>query len=151
MVKIKVYLDNCTYNRPFDDQTQIKIALETEAKRYIQWLIVDNKIDLTYSFVSRFENSRSPHELNKNSINNFFSNASVYVDYTHAASIDKRAFEIMKANIKTRDAYHIACAIEDSCDYFITTDKPLLNYKTPEIVICNTIQFIDFLGEIENE
>jgi hypothetical protein len=33
----KKYLDNCAYNRPFDDQTQVKIALETEAKRYIQW------------------------------------------------------------------------------------------------------------------
>jgi hypothetical protein len=70
-----VYLDNCTYNRPFDDQTQIKIALEKEAKRYIQRLIVDKKIDLAYSFVNRFENSISPHELNKNSINEFFSNA----------------------------------------------------------------------------
>jgi ligand-binding SRPBCC domain-containing protein len=30
MVNIRVYLDNCVYNRPFDDQTQIKIALETE-------------------------------------------------------------------------------------------------------------------------
>jgi predicted nucleic acid-binding protein len=147
MVKIKIYLDNCAYNRPFDDQTQIKIALEAEAKRYIQQLIVDKKIDLTYSFVNRFENSISPHDLNKNSINNFFSNAVSYIDYTHAATVDKRAVEIMKAHIQTRDAYHISCAIEDGCDYFITTDKPLLNYKTSEIIICNPIQFIDFLGE----
>jgi predicted nucleic acid-binding protein len=151
MVKIKVYLDNCTYNRPFDDQTQIKITLETEAKRYIQRLIVDKKIDLTYSFVNRFENSISPHELNKNFINNFFSNAISYIDYTHAGTVAERAVEIMKAHIKTRDAYHISCAIEDGCDYFITTDKLLLNYKTPEIFICNPIQFIDFLGETKDE
>ena len=36
MAKYRVYLDNCAYNRPFDDQTHIKIALETEAKRHIQ-------------------------------------------------------------------------------------------------------------------
>ena len=30
MLKMKVYLDNCTYNRPFDDQSQIRISLETE-------------------------------------------------------------------------------------------------------------------------
>jgi hypothetical protein len=35
MANIKVYLDNCTYNRPFDTQAQVKIVLETEAKRYI--------------------------------------------------------------------------------------------------------------------
>jgi len=46
MAKIKVYLDNCTYNRPFDDQTQIKITLETEAKRHIQRLITEKVIDL---------------------------------------------------------------------------------------------------------
>ena len=48
MSKIIVYLDNCTYNRPFDDQTQIMIALETEAKWHIQWLIVEKKIVLCY-------------------------------------------------------------------------------------------------------
>ena len=29
--KIKVYLDTSVYNRPFDDQSQIRIRLETEA------------------------------------------------------------------------------------------------------------------------
>ena len=37
-------MDNCTYNRPFDDQTQIKIALEAEAKRHIQRLVIENFI-----------------------------------------------------------------------------------------------------------
>ena len=27
---MRVYLDNCCYNRPFDDQTQLKVRLETE-------------------------------------------------------------------------------------------------------------------------
>lgn len=29
--KMKLYLDNCCYNRPFDDQTQERIHLESEA------------------------------------------------------------------------------------------------------------------------
>ena len=29
---MRVYLDNCCYNRPFDDQSQLKVRLETEAK-----------------------------------------------------------------------------------------------------------------------
>ena len=41
MDKIKVYLDNCSYNRPFDDQKQLRISLETQAKLYIQSLIVN--------------------------------------------------------------------------------------------------------------
>ena len=33
---MKIYLDNCCYNRPYDDQTYIRIHLETEAKLHIQ-------------------------------------------------------------------------------------------------------------------
>lgn len=29
--KYKIYLDACCLNRPFDDQTQLQIRLETEA------------------------------------------------------------------------------------------------------------------------
>jgi predicted nucleic acid-binding protein len=147
MAKIKVYLDNCAYNRPFDDQEQIKIFLEAEAKKHIQWLIVDQKIDLAYSFINRFENSRNPNFSNKNAINSFFSNAILYIDHTHAASVGGRAIDIMKAGIKTRDAYHISSAIESGCDYFITTDKALLNYKTGKIIICDPIQFLNYYYE----
>jgi len=34
--KLRIYLDICTFNRPFDDQNQLKIKLETEAKLFIQ-------------------------------------------------------------------------------------------------------------------
>lgn len=33
---MKIYLDNCCYNRPYDDQSQLRISLETQAKLYIQ-------------------------------------------------------------------------------------------------------------------
>ena len=29
---MRLYFDNCCYNRPFDDQSQIRIALESQAK-----------------------------------------------------------------------------------------------------------------------
>jgi len=36
MTKYKIYLDNCAYNRPFDDKDQLAIRMETEAKLKIQ-------------------------------------------------------------------------------------------------------------------
>ncbi|MDR2580249.1 MAG: hypothetical protein LBC85_04565 [Fibromonadaceae bacterium] len=33
---MKIYLDNCCYNRPFDDQSDIIIKLESEAISFIQ-------------------------------------------------------------------------------------------------------------------
>ena len=47
MVLLKIYLDNCCYNRPYDDQSQIRISLETQAKLYIQNLVKDKQIELT--------------------------------------------------------------------------------------------------------
>lgn len=34
-----IYLDNCCFNRPFDDQEQLRVRLETEAKLRIQHLM----------------------------------------------------------------------------------------------------------------
>ena len=41
--KIGVYLDNCVYNRPFDDLTKIKIALKADVKWYSSDLLSREK------------------------------------------------------------------------------------------------------------
>lgn len=41
---MKIYLDMCCFNRPYDDQSQLKLSLETQSKLYIQTLIKDKKI-----------------------------------------------------------------------------------------------------------
>jgi hypothetical protein len=46
---MRIYFDNCSYNRPYDDQTQIKIAIEAQAKLYIQCLILEKKLELIVS------------------------------------------------------------------------------------------------------
>ena len=143
--KIRIYLDNCVYNRPFDDLTKIKISLEADAKRYIQRFIVEGTIELAYSFVSRFENSRSPYPHNRKSIDTFFDNAAMYIDHTYGLVIRRRAEEIIKTGVKVRDAYHVACALESKSLYFITVDNRLLKYPAQDIVICNPIQFLDYL------
>jgi hypothetical protein len=42
---VKIYLHNCCYNRPFDDQDQVRIYLETQAKLYIQELITEKNLN----------------------------------------------------------------------------------------------------------
>jgi len=59
---LKVYLDNCAYNRPFDNQRQMRVFLEAQAKIYIQHLIVDNKLVLACSYMSLYENKDNPYE-----------------------------------------------------------------------------------------
>ena len=143
--KIRIYLDNCVYNRPFDNQTQIKVALESDAKRHIQRLIIEGKIELAYSFVNRFENSKSPYPHNQNTIAAFLTNATKYVDHNYGFVVRRRAEEIIETGVKTKDAYHIACAIVSESNYLISTDRRLLKYQTQEIIICDPIRFLDYL------
>ncbi|GHT82825.1 hypothetical protein FACS1894137_02470 [Spirochaetia bacterium] len=145
MGNVRVYLENCSYNRPYDDQNQIKIALEAQAKLYIQRLITEKKLDLVFSFVSRYENSQNPYTVKRSFIENFFKNAIDYVDQTNTVIIKKKALDIMKSNIKFKDALHLSCAIAGKCDYFITTDGGI-KYQTTEIAIYNPITFIETIG-----
>jgi len=141
---MKVYFDNCSYNRPFDDQSQIRIYLETQAKLYIQKLIRDGKLFLAVSYISRYENDNSPHSRNKTTIEKFFENAVSYVDIDKADIIENRAGKIMKYGVKAKDALHLSCAIEAKCDFFITTDDEILKkYKTGEIKVCSPVEFIN--------
>lgn len=65
---MKIYLDNCCYNRPFDDQTQIKIHLEAQAKLYIQSKIKEGTYDLAWSYILDYENSKNPYEEKRTAI-----------------------------------------------------------------------------------
>jgi len=147
-MKIKVYLDNCSYNRPFDDQRQIRIFLETQAKLHIQHLITNNELVLACSYMSIYENSNNPHEERRFSIADFLNHASLFVDYDKAENVEMKAAEIMEYHITNKDAIHIACAIEAGCDYFITTDDNLLKkYTDNEIIVCNPVELIKIMEE----
>ena len=60
MAKIRLYLDNCCFNRPYDDQTNLNIRLEAEAKLFIQNEIVKKNYELAWSFMMDYEISANP-------------------------------------------------------------------------------------------
>lgn len=62
MDKLLIYLDNCCFNRPFDDQSSLSIFLETQAKLMIQDFVKDDMFSLIWSFILDFENSANPDE-----------------------------------------------------------------------------------------
>ena len=144
---MKVYLDNCCYNRPYDDQSHLRISLETQAKLFIQNLIREKKIELVTSYVLFYENSKNPHPNRSDAIFNFFKNATQHVDSSNNNAVLESAKQIQSAGIKTADACHIACAELTGCDYFLTTDDRILKYKSEKIVIMNPIQFIQLFSE----
>jgi len=60
--KIRLYLDNCCFNRPYDDQSNLINRMETEAKLFIQDLFIQQKIELVWPFVLDYENNDNPFE-----------------------------------------------------------------------------------------
>ena len=140
MGKLKIYLDNCSYNRPFDSQTQMKVRLETEAKLYIQASIREGKYFLCWSFMLDYENGKNPYEEKRSIVAPW---REIAVDYCPPSEkILLSGKGIMKLGVKNEDALHIACAKERQCDYFITTDNRLTNKIVEGIKIVNPIDFV---------
>ena len=59
----RIYLDTSAYNRPFDDQTQPKIFLESQAVAIILQMVEMGMIELASSSVLEYENSRNPYPI----------------------------------------------------------------------------------------
>ena len=142
--KMKIYLDNCCFNRPYDDQTQDMIMLETTAKLMIQKMILERKLDLVWSYILKFENSRNIYEAKKNAIANWGKLSVQYID--RSREVERLAEEIMRSGLKSADALHVSCAIVAQCECFITVDKRVLKYKNDKITICNPLQFMSYYG-----
>ena len=148
---MKVYLDNCCFNRPYDDQSHITISIETQAKIKIQEEIVQGKHDLVSSYVIRFENSQNPFQNRREATESFLEeNAKEYVGAERSNQIMNIAKEIMATGIKEYDALHIACASYANCDFFITTDRRLLRYISESTPTINPVDFIR-LEDKDNE
>jgi len=60
---VKICLDTSVYNRPFDDQTQPRIWMETLALALILQLVEAGEATIVNSSVLEFENSRNPISL----------------------------------------------------------------------------------------
>lgn len=138
---MRLYLDNCCFNRPFDDQKQLKIKLETEAKLFIQQGILLGKHELVWSYILEFENKQNPYRERRNAIFDWKSIAVVHCVETE--NIVASAEQLMEMGIKVKDALHISCAIHSSADYFVTTDKKLLNAKIADIKVVSPFMLIN--------
>jgi len=146
-MSVKVYLDNCCFNRPFDDQKQIRIRIETEAKLYIQFKIAQKELYLAWSYILDYENSVNPYPDRKVIIEKWKSRS--YKNVIENPVILNDAKQIGKLGVSSKDALHIACAIDADCDYFITTDDGILNKLKdyPLIRIINPVNIINLLKE----
>ncbi|HVW99552.1 MAG TPA: PIN domain-containing protein, partial [Candidatus Babeliaceae bacterium] len=147
-LEMLVYLDNCCFNRPFDDQSSIRVKLETDAKLYVQLLIRAGKVKLAWSYILDYENDANPFFERKYTIEKW--------KYLSAANIEENDVILYKAKslaekgLKPKDALHVACAIDAGCKYFLTTDDQIQRKMQgiDEIKVFNPVEFIKIIEKL---
>ena len=123
---MRVYLDACCLNRPFDDQTQDRIHLETEAI-----ILILNRLEKLPNWewigseVLDFEINQTPDPERRHQVKLLINDVrySVIVNQKEI----ERAKQLETMGFHSYDALHIACAESSNVDILLTTDDQLLN------------------------
>jgi predicted nucleic acid-binding protein len=143
--KLVVYLDTSVYNRPFDDQDQARIKLETEAFLSIIDRAVKGGIGIIGSSVVSYENSRNPFVERRERVSSYLSVASKWLRLSK--SIRERATALESAGIDSFDAMHLACAETGGAAYFVTCDDAVIRKAKQQkyhlaIEVCSPLEFV---------
>jgi predicted nucleic acid-binding protein len=121
--------------------------LETDAKLHVQELIRLNEVELVWSFVLDYENGANPFKEVRSRIAAWKKLASVNCGLSD--EVPSKARELMALGLRQKDASHVACAIYAKADFFITTDKKIINKTVNEIEVLNPIDFIRRYSDAE--
>ena len=142
---MKIYLDNCCFNRPFDDQAQLRILLESEAKLRIQENIRLGLYGLVWSYILDYENNKNPFQERREQIIKWRGYASEGIE--ESKELLDITLKNMKCGIKKLDALHLACAVQAKVDYFITADDGIIK-KAERIQNIRITDPIGFIKEV---
>lgn len=146
----KIYLDMNIFKRSFDDQSSLRVRLETVAIEVIFADLAKGRYEFPWSFILDYENSINPNLERRAAASLLAQDASFTINPTE--KILERAKFFEKINIKSRDALHLACAEISSCEFFLTCDDKFLK-KTRQLKIglsaMGPVEFIN-LEETQN-
>jgi predicted nucleic acid-binding protein len=120
----RVYLDVCCLNRPFDDQSQDRIRLESEAVRLILARIKSGEPSWVVSEVMEEEIERTADPVRRGRVRLMLDYAATRIALGDAEVT--RGEELEALGFQAYDALHLACAEAAAVDVFLTTDDRLL-------------------------
>ena len=148
---VRLYLDICCLNRPFDNQGQERVRLESEALVYVLASIQGEKNRLIGSTILDYENSKNVNCDRQKRVRRILDLAKTYVEIGEKEN--RRAIAIAAMGFRANDAMHIACAESGKASCLLTTDDGLLKkgakYTTSlAVAVCNPI---DWVREKDNE
>lgn len=121
---MRIYLDVCCLNRPFDDQAQDRVRLESEAVLTILSRGQTEGWTLLGGEVIDIEISKIPDNNRRQKVSILASMLQSYVVVDE--DTEKRAVELEALGFKSFDSLHIACAEKGRANVLLTTDDELV-------------------------
>jgi len=140
----RIYLDVCCLNRPFDDQKQHRVHIESEAVLTILTEIQRNEHLLIASEALQDEVAENPDAEMRHKVRDALRLATydVKVDFAIAG----RAEGLCKVGFGAYDALHIACAEAAHADVLLTTDdnfiRKVRRTGATSMKVCNPLVWI---------
>ena len=120
---MRLYLDACCLNRPFDDQTQDRIRIEAESVIVLLRYSASGKIKLIGSDVLKLEISKTPDPVRRYQLVTLSAYIAKYIQLND--EIISLAHDLNRAGFGSFDSLHIASAELSNVDVFVTTDDKI--------------------------
>jgi hypothetical protein len=121
---MRLYVDLSCFNRPFDDQAQERIRLETEAVLFVLTRVMEGKDTLLWSWVLSFENDNHPRADRRDEIAVWQDKAERTIDISE--KLEERARQFAEAGLAALDAAHVAAAEIGGADIVLTCDDVMM-------------------------
>jgi predicted nucleic acid-binding protein len=150
---MKIYLDACCLNRPFDEQSQQRIRLEAEAILIILNHLYNHEWEWIGSEALEIEIENTPNIEKRYSLMRLAACVHKLMEIREG-ELD-RAKQLEEIGFKPFDAMHISCAESGKADILFTTDDKFLKTALKmrdklNIRVANPLQWITELLLNEN-
>ena len=149
MLPVKIYLDNCCLNRPFDDLSQDRVYLEAEAILSIVARCEKDEWELLGSGIIELELSKLTNAERLEQVQALYSAARSRITLT--AEAESRAGFFQREGIKPFDSLHLAVAELGGADVFLTTDDRLLRAANKIELKIKAANPVTWLMEVTND
>jgi predicted nucleic acid-binding protein len=120
----RIYFDACCLNRPFDDQSQARIRLETEATEHLLRAVEEGRLLWVASDALVYEIRKCPEEERRMAVLALCARATERVANDEIAM--QRAIDLRLHGLRDLDALHLACAERGDVEVLVTTDDAFI-------------------------
>ena len=143
----KIYLDVCALCRPYDDQSYMRIKLETIAVQLIFSAIDQNMYDLVYSSVHVKEISAISDQIERFELYHLLQETGKFINLDKVRA-RKRAEKLISTGLGIADAAHLVFAETVGADFITCDDKLCKKCRTSDLIIWtgNPVAFCDKEG-----